>query len=112
MELKDFQFPELTTVDIAFSTLNTDPVLLKEANEKGYGNMNNYHNRGIKFFNQIFFSGGGIVFKKDIDPEFAKKAWTYCHALMKSFAPKHEHKQAVCAMIMDEILEDVKEGKQ
>ena len=101
MDLKTFKFPELNGVDMAFSTLKTDKTLLAEAKERGFDNMYNPYNR---LFSELFFNGGKIEFKEDVDEEFKKKAWSYCKCLMRSFEPKHEHKEAVCAMIMSELL--------
>lgn len=103
MDLKTFDYPEITGLDIAFSTEGTNPALLEEAKERGfYGNM---HNPYCRLFSQLFFSGGKVEFKEGLDETFKVKAWSYCRALMGSFSPKHEEKEAVCAMLMSELLE-------
>lgn len=102
LDLKTYQFQKTTGVDIVFPTHNTDPVLLKEAEERGFDNDNNPY---CRLFSQLFFTGGKVKFKKDVDEEFKTKAWNYMRALMGSHSPKHEHKEAVCAMILSELVE-------
>ena len=102
MDLKTFKFPEVNGIDMAFSTFKTILELLKEAKERGFYNGHSPYNR---LFSQAFFNGGRVIFKKDIDAEFKQKAWSYCRALMGSFEPKHEDKEAVCAMLMSELIE-------
>ena len=102
LDLKSYQFKQATSLDIAFPTFNTDPVLLKEAEARGF---NSHHNPYCKLFSTLFYSGGKVKFKEGIDEAFRKNAWMYMRALMGSFAPKHEHKEAVCAMILSELCE-------
>lgn len=102
MNLKDYAFPKVTDLDIAFSTFEAPEVLVKEAKERGFADVSNEYN---KLFSTLFYSGGKIEFKKGVDEELKKKAWPFCRALMGSFAPKHEDKEAVCALIMSELLE-------
>lgn len=101
MDLKNFNFPEVNDVDLAFSTFGTIPELLNEAKERGFYNGNTEYNQ---LFSELFFSGGKIEFKKDVDEEFKSKAWPYCRSFMGSFEPKHEEKDAICAMLMSELL--------
>ena len=102
MNLKQFDFPKVTGLDMAFSTFNTDKELLKEAEKRGFYNGHTPYN---DLFSKLFFSGGTVKFKEKIDNEFKNKAWAYCRSFMGSFAPKHEEKEAICAMIMSELLE-------
>jgi hypothetical protein len=102
MDLKQYKFPKVSGIDMAFSTFKTDKILYEEAIKRGFDNWNNpYH----KLFSSLFFNGGRVVFKKDIEESFKKSAWDYCRAFMASFEPKHEEKSAICALIMSEILE-------
>jgi hypothetical protein len=102
MDLTTYEFPELTGADIAFSTEETRPDLLEEAKKRGFNNHNNPY---CKLFSEFFFNGGKLVFKESLSEEFKTKAWNYCQALMFSYKPKHEHKQAVCAMLMSELID-------
>jgi hypothetical protein len=102
MDLKKFKFPDVNAVDMAFSTFDSDPKLLKEAKARGFYNGHTPYNY---LFSQIFFSGGRIRFKPNADKNIVEKGWPYIRAFMRSWSPKHEEKEAICAMIMSEILE-------
>lgn len=102
MDLTAFEFPEVTTADIAFPTYGTIPELLAEAKERGFYNGRTPYN---DLFSNLFFNGGEINFKKDVDKAFKSKAWAYCRSFMQSWEPKHEEKEAICAMLMSELLE-------
>jgi hypothetical protein len=102
MELKEYKFKTVTGVDMAFPTFNTDKVLLEEAKKRGF-----YHGRTPynDLFSRLFFSGGKLKFKEGLSDDFKQDAWSYCRSFMGSFAPKHEEKEAICAMLMSELLE-------
>lgn len=102
MDLKTFKFPEVRGVDMAFSIFKTNKELLAEAEERGFYNGNTPYNR---LFSELFFGGGKVQFKDGIDEDFKNKAWAYCRSFMSSWEPKHEEKEAICAMIMSELLE-------
>lgn len=102
MDLKTFEFPKITGVDIVFPILQADKKLLKEAKERGFYNGNTPYN---KLFATLFFRGGKVKFKKKVDLDYRNRAWAYCCAFMNSGEPKHEEKEAICALIMSEILE-------
>lgn len=105
MDLSKYEWPEITGLDMAFPTFNAPKDLLEEAKKRGYYNGNL---SGNKMFNQLFFNGGKLAFKKDL-PEGLQKAWVWCRAFMASWEPKHEEKEAIAAMILDEVLMEVKE---
>lgn len=102
MDLTKHKFPEVTGVDMAFSTFKTDKELLAEAKERGFYNGRTPYN---KLFSSLFYSGGKVKFKKGVDEEFKSKVWKYCRSFMSSWEPKHEEKEAICALLMSEILE-------
>lgn len=102
LDLTTFEFPKVTGVDFVFPTFNTIPELLEEAKLRGFYDDNNPY---CKMFSTLFFRGGKPVFKKDIDEEFRKRAWAYLRSFMGSFSPKHEHKEAICAMLLSELVE-------
>ena len=105
MDLKTFDFPSLNDTQ---AVRKAAAELLEEAKERGFYNGNTAHN---DLFNTLFFSGGDIEFRKDLTEEFKDKAWPFCRGFMSSFDPKHEHKEAVCAMLMSEILVAKKKKK-
>lgn len=102
MDLKSFHFPPLTAAEMVFPTIETNKELLAESKDRGFYNGNTPYN---KLFSDIFFGGGKITFKKNVDAKFASMAWPYCRAFMRSWSPKHEEKEAICAMLMSELLE-------
>lgn len=103
MNLLEYKYPEPNSIDMAFSTYNTIPELLKEAKERGFLHGHTKYN---KLFSDLFYNGGKVVFKKNINKDTQIKIWIYCKAFMRSWEPKHEHKEAICAMLMSEILKD------
>ena len=102
MDLKTFEFPKVAGADMAFPTFKADKKLLEEAKERGFYNGNTPYN---SLFSTLFFNGGKVKFKKKVDEEYQKRAWAYCRAFMGSWDPKHEEKEAICALIMSEIVE-------
>lgn len=102
MDLKTFKFPDVTVADAAFPTFDTIPELLKEAISREFHRNYNPYN---ELFSELFFNGGTVQFKPDVDPEYQNRVWSYCRSFMGSWAPKHQDKAAICAMLMSEILE-------
>ena len=102
MELTKFEFPEITAADMMFPTMKADSTLLQEAKERGFYNGDTPYN---KLFSDLFFKGGGIKFKPGLDPSFKAKAWPYLRSFMGSWEPKHEEKEAICAMLLSELVE-------
>ena len=97
MDLLKFKYPDYNRFMVSGS-----PKLLEEAKSRGFYNGNTPYN---KLFSTLFFRGGKIKSKGGNDELLNSEAWAYCRAFMRSFEPKHEEKEAVCAMIMSEILE-------
>jgi hypothetical protein len=58
-------------------------------------------------FDTLFYDGGRIQFRTDIPEEFKNEVYAYFRYLRGSFAPKHEDKEMVCAMLLDEIATGV-----
>ena len=65
-----------------------------------------------RMFNELFNNGGRLICKEEIDSDYLKRAMPYLKALMRSFAPRHEEKEAVCAMLLDELVLNVVPGKK
>ncbi len=63
----------------------------------------NYGTWGSKLFSDWFFCGitssDGLVPREGIDKA---KALRHISAVMRSFEPKHEHKEAACAFLFDQ----------
>jgi len=103
--LANYPFKEKAEKEmIGFSSLRTDPTLLKEAKEKGFDETGNYFNT---LFSELFFDGGRLNFRNDLDLEFKKNATKYLKCFMGSFEPSHEDKEAVSALILSELVKEV-----
>lgn len=103
MNLKtDFQFPVVNDTQMAVGHGDTNKTLLEEALKRGFDKSNNPYNQ---LFNSLFFKGGKLNLKNDLDPVFKDKALRYLTSYMRSFSPRHEHKEAVCALILSELVE-------
>ena len=96
MNLKDYTFK---TPNMC---LSTDQKLLEEAKKRGFYCSNTPYN---KLFSDLFFSGGILNFKPDLDPAFKAKALPYLKTFMGSFEPSHEEKEAISAMLLSELVE-------
>lgn len=106
-ELQEYPWPELTEADAAFPTMKPDETLIRLSREKPY-------QKGRKTFSTLFFKGGRITFsesRKKLEP-WENKALNYAFVMRGSFAPKHEDKESVCAMIFEELEVSVQEVKE
>jgi len=101
MEKVIFDYPEVQDVDIAFG-IGITPKILNQAKEAGFYDKRTPYN---DLFSKLFFSGGKLNFKKGLNPDSQTRATRYLKAVMGSFEPKHEEKEAVCAMILSELVE-------
>ena len=100
--IKGFQFPVLTDAQVAFSSVRTNDYLLNIAKQQGFYNGHTAYN---ELFSTLFYKGGSVTFKEGLDEAYKAKAWRYLRALMGSFVPKHEEKEAVCALILSDLCE-------
>ena len=48
-----------------------------------------------------------MVYKPDTDRAYLDRAVPYLLALMRSITPRHEDKEAVCSMLIDELVSRV-----
>ena len=55
-------------------------------------------------FSELFFKGGKLDIKDNVEGTWREKAVLFARALMGSFTPSHEDKEAVCALIFEECL--------
>jgi len=103
LSLIGYPFPEIKRVEEIFSTLKSDAALLEEAKRRGFYMG---HTKANQMFSRLF-GGGRIMIKPEADTEFVRRGIPYLKALLSSYALKHEEKEAICAMILDEIADDV-----
>ena len=97
MDLAKYKFPKVTETDFVFSTLNAPKSLIIEAEIRN-------PQKGIKKFQELFFTGGTIQFQNDVKGTWKEDAYLYARSLMASWEPKHEHKELVVGMIFEEVL--------
>ena len=96
MDIKTYNFEQ---PDFA---LMTDKKLLAEAKERGFYNGKTPYNA---LFSTLFFKGGRLNFKKDLDSQFKTRAVPYLNAYIQSFEPSQEEKEAVCALLLSELVD-------
>jgi hypothetical protein len=109
INLREFKFPDVTGADMVFPTFDTIPELLDEAERRGFdGSDNPYH----RMVSTLFFEGGKVKPKADVPEDYYKRVWAYVRAFMGSFAPKHEDKTAICALLLSEIVEPKLQAKK
>lgn len=75
MELKDYKFPKVSGLDMAFSTFDTTPELVEEAKSRN-------PRKGIEKFNELFFSGGKIELQDDVKGTWKEDAFLFARSLM------------------------------
>jgi hypothetical protein len=96
--LSEYNWTKVTGADIAFPNFNTTQEFVAEAESRNL-------KKGRDKFDELFFKGGKVSLKDDVKGTWKESAWLFCKVLMGSFAPKHENKESVCAMIIEECLE-------
>ena len=99
LDLTGYEFQERKNL---FDQLPTDETLLKEAKVRGFYERNTDYNH---MFSEMFFNGVSVHYKPGIDKEYSRRVTKYIKELASSFSPKHEDKEAVCAMLLSEIAE-------
>lgn len=108
MDLKQFDWTAESTFGSRYFA-DAHPDLLQEAKDRGFHpKKGGGHTPYNDLFSGIFYGryrDKYLLFKKGIDMEFIKAAFEYYHRLRSSYLPKHEDKEAICAMILSEICE-------
>jgi len=95
MDITKYTFNELSV------TMPTDPKLLNEAISRGFYNNHTKYN---KLFSTLFFDGGTLDFKEDISIQFKANATMYLKSFMRSMIPSHGEKDAICALLLSELV--------
>lgn len=108
LDLSTFQWPEVTGVDLAFPTFDTIKELLIEAQRR---EKDDNHRKDMRLaeeiFQQHFFNGGQVIHLPEtitLDT-WQNKAFKYYQCFRGSWAPKHEHKSSICALILCETID-------
>lgn len=94
MDLSTYNFAKIEE----YSFMSIPEELLIEAKSRKL-------NKGVEKFNDLFFNGGKYNYSKDVIGTWKEDAINWAFKLMRSWLPKHEHKEIVCAMIFEECLE-------
>lgn len=102
--MKELNVPEISEADMYYPTMEADKELLAIAEERGFLYGRTKYN---DLFSSLFFGGGKINIKKDMDVEYGTKLLKYLKAFMGTWGCKHEHKEAICALILSELVEEV-----
>lgn len=101
----DFATPsEVTALELSFGYNNPKLMPTMEIVPKEFQDG---HTKWNDIFSQLFFKGGAgyvLTEKPGIDKV---KAITHLVALMRSWEPKHEHKEAACAWVMSLWFESI-----
>lgn len=104
MNILKYTYPKVSPIQLGFSTFDAPEVLIEEAKKRGFYDGKTKAN---ELFNKWFFSGletGEIKQREDGDKDEINNALLFARALMGSFTPKQENKEAVCALIFSETL--------
>ena len=91
------EFPEVTDVSIAFGGYPRD--WFDAALKKAEGIEPEWENKA----NELFFNGGKIDINKSLPEDYRAKGFRMLQAVLGSWEPKHEHKAAVCGLILKSI---------
>lgn len=107
--LTDYCWPDLTDDDISYPDFVPDPILIREAEARGFSPGQNLPEQGkyLGWFDTLFFFGGSLEFKDSVNPDFAQRMYKVLLAVMHTYRMSHESKAALCAMILSEIASDI-----
>lgn len=105
MQLGNYQLRKFDGIDASFGASLADypnREIIPEDHRSG-------RSRGCAVFSSFFFGGGkledhGLRLKADVDPQ---EFFPALHALMSSFAPPHELKEATCGWLIEEHTEEL-----
>ena len=103
-----FPIHEVTDAEMAFpaNVLEFMPKMEDISEEfKGFGSARDPIE--VKFISDWFFRGlktCELIPREGVD---AKKAFRHLSMIMRSYEPKHEHKEAACAFLVREWFSDV-----
>ena len=102
---KKIEPQEIDNISAAFPTATEG--LLPEWEEIPNEFKENYDNKWITLFNQMFYCGGKLGEMKAKPGIDAQKAWRHIRYCMGSFEPKHEHKTTGCAYLMSLWFDEI-----
>ena len=97
-EINRLTFPEPSEFDFG----HYPKLWFKEVLEKSKTELDPKYE---KMSNKLFFEGGDIPYSKRIDEDYKQNGFIALSTILSSWDPKHEHKSAVCGMILQSLCE-------
>ena len=91
------EFPEVTDAQVAFGGYPRP--WFDEALKKAEGIEPEWENKA----NELFFSGGKVGINESLPEDYRKRGFHMLQAVLGSWEPKHEHKSAVCGLILKSL---------
>ena len=88
--------------DTATFNPTTDVTLLRLARSRGFNDPDNPY---VKLFNKRYFHYPRLNFKKELPQSTKVNVLPYINIYMDSPIAKHEHKQMICAMLLNELVD-------
>jgi hypothetical protein len=92
--------PELTDADLAFGSIKHMPKYSEVPDR-----FKNDYDPVVILIREWFYKGLDVSKIKPRNGVDQNKALKAIHAIMQSWEPKHEHKMAGCAMLLDQWFE-------
>lgn len=94
------EFPDVSDIDIAFGAYPHDwfaSVMKIESLPEDQ--------KWNDLADSLFYKGGNIPFDESLSEEYQIKGSRILRAVLGSWAPKHEHKEKVCGLIIKSLCE-------
>ena len=97
-------FPPVTDADVAFGGFPAEWFYdtLKTHDEKSSRKWDDMASK-------LFFSGGKVPTNKGLPEEYTRRGLRMLRAVLGSFRPSHEHKEAVAGLILKSICQLIEE---
>lgn len=100
-----FPIHEFTKVEEAFPS-SVEAFMPKYKDIPSEYKEHNWNFKPCKFFSDMFFVGIANVKLQPREGVDSVKAWTHLQCIARSYEPKHEHKEAAFAFLLDEWFSD------
>lgn len=104
--MSKLQFPDLEEIYVGFGKYPIEwfQKALEQAHTEGMTGYN--QTKWEKRVSLLFFKGGELRLNLSLDTDYLRKGKALFLAIAGSYRPKHEHKTAVCALILKNIEVD------
>lgn len=101
MDIIKHSFPILSPARILYNDLKTDYKLLNEAKLRGYFESDNEYSKLAK---EWILGYWNLMHEFSRIDEVKKLMWDYCQAIAASVEIKLNEKEAICALLLSEIM--------